>query len=139
MDKTPINFGLFLGSFTFLFRGIVCIFRRHVSEEKQKYVYLFAGFVSGILSILFLEKSSRQALGLFLLARAIDFSYQSLVKKGYLPEFKYFYVLLYSLMMYGTGYCYMNEPGSLSPETSKFYNLFINGNLNDMLMRKITI
>ena len=41
--------------------------------------------------------------------------------------------------MYITGYCYMNEPGSLSPETGKFYDLFINGNLNDMLMRKIQI
>ena len=138
-DKNPVKFGLFLGSFTFIFRGIVCSLRRFLSKEKEKYIYLVAGFIGGLISILFLEKDSRQAIGLFLLARAIDISYQTLVKKGYLPEFKYFYVFLYGAMMYITGYCYMNEPGSLSPETGKFYDLFINGNLNDMLMRKIQI
>ena len=138
-DKNPSRFGFFLGSFTFIFRGIVCSLRRLVPKEKEKYIYLIAGFIGGLISILFLEKDSRQAIGLFLLARAIDICYQSLVKKGYLPEFKYYYVFLYGAMMYITGYCYMNEPGSLSPETGKFYDLFISGNLNDMLMRKIQI
>ena len=78
-DKNPVKFGLFLGSFTFIFRGIVCSLRRFLSKEKEKYIYLVAGFIGGLISILFLEKDSRQAIGLFLLARAIDISYQTLL------------------------------------------------------------
>lgn len=75
---------------------------------------------------MFLEKKSRQAYALFLLARAIDITYNSLVRKGILPEFKYFYVLLYSLMMMITGYAFSCEPGCLSPEMNKFYLMFTN-------------
>jgi hypothetical protein len=55
---------------------------------------------------MFLEKKSRQTYALFLLARAIDVTYNSLVKKGILPEFKYFYIVLYSCMMAITGYAF---------------------------------
>lgn len=46
---------------------------------------MLGGLMGGTLSVLFLQKSTRQALGLFLIARAFDSSYNSLVKKGYLP------------------------------------------------------
>lgn len=88
---------------------------------------------------MFLEKKTRQSFGLFLMARAIDITYQSLVKKGYLPEFKYFYVVLYCLMMGISGYAYGTEPGSLSPEMNKFYLTFTNETLSDMQMRQIWI
>ena len=73
------------------------------------------------------------------MARAIDITYQSLVKKGYLPEFKYFYVVLYCLMMGISGYAYGTEPGSMSPEMNKFYLTFTNETLSDMQMRQIWI
>lgn len=73
------------------------------------------------------------------MARAIDISYNNLVKKGILPEFKYFYVVLYSLMMAITGYAFGNEPGSMSPEMNKFYLTFTNETLSDMQMRQIWI
>ena len=38
------------------------------------------------------------------MARAIDNTYQSLVKRGYLPEFMYFYVVMYAVMMGISGY-----------------------------------
>lgn len=100
---------------------------------------MVAGLIGGFISVLFLEKKTRQSFGLFLMARAIDITYQSLVKKGYLPEFKYFYVVLYSLMMGISGYAYGTEPGSLSPEMNKFYLTFTNETLSDMQMRQIWI
>ena len=60
------------------------------------------------------------------MARAIDISYQNLVKKGYLPEFKYFYVVMYSICMTIAGYCYSNEPGCIPQEINKFYLDFAN-------------
>jgi hypothetical protein len=85
LSKDSINFGLFVGSFVLIFRSILCALRRLVPEERQKYIPLFAGFVGGFISVIFLEKKTRQSFGLFLMARAIDITYQSLVKKGYLP------------------------------------------------------
>ena len=110
-----------------------------MKEEQQKYIPLLAGLVGGLFSVLFLAKKTRQSIGLFLMARAIDITYQSLVKKGYLPEFKYFYVVLYALMMGISGYAYGTEPGSMSPEMNKFYLTFTNETLSDMQMRQIWI
>lgn len=137
--KDAIRFGLFVGSFVGLFRTLMCTLRRLVDEDKQKYIPLFAGLIGGLLSALFLAKKTRQSIGLFLMARAIDITYQSLVKKGYLPEFKYFYVVLYALMMGISGYAYGTEPGSMSPEMNKFYLTFTNETLSDMQMRQIWI
>lgn len=106
-DKRTIRFSLFLTTFVGLFRAIVCLMRRKFDKKYDKFMYLLAGLVGGTFSAFFLEKSTRQALALFLLARAIDSTYRSLVKKGYLPQFKYFYVLLYSLSMMVTGYCFV--------------------------------
>ena len=138
-SRDSVNFGLFVGSFVLIFRSLLCALRRCVGEERQRYIPLLAGFVGGFVSVMFLEKKTRQSFGLFLMARAIDITYQSLVKKGYLPEFKYFYVVLYSLMMGISGYAYGTEPGSLSPEMNKFYLTFTNETLSDMQMRQIWI
>jgi len=124
--KDSVKFGLFIGSFVLLFRLTLCCLRRHLREEYQRYIPLFAGFLGGLISVMFLEKKSRQTFGLFLFARAVDITYNNLVKKGYLPEFKYFYVVLYSLMMGITGYVYGTEPGSMSPDMNKFYLTFTN-------------
>jgi len=52
--KDSINFGLFVGSFVFLFRTILCALRRCVDEERQRYIPLVAGLIGGFLSVLFL-------------------------------------------------------------------------------------
>jgi len=76
------------------------------------------------------------------MARTIDITYQLLVKKGYLPEFIYFYVVLYSSMSI-SGYAY--GTGSMSPWMNKFYLIFTNETLSDMqrgkfgLIEKISI
>jgi hypothetical protein len=66
-------------------------------------------------------------------------TYNSLVKKGILPEFKYFYVVLYSCMMAITGYAFGSEPGCMSPEMNKFYLAFTNETISDQQMRQIWI
>jgi hypothetical protein len=77
--------------------------RRKTQPQNQKYAFLLAGFVSGTLSALILDKKSRQTFGLFLIARAIDITYRSLVEKKIVPDFKYFYPVMYGLMMVITG------------------------------------
>ena len=52
--KDSIKFGLFVGSFVLLFRLTLCCLRRHVPEEYHRYIPLFAGFLGGLISVLFL-------------------------------------------------------------------------------------
>ncbi len=139
ISKDSLNFGFFLGSFVALFRGILCFMRRHLPQEKQKFIPLIAGLFAGFFSVMFLEKKSRQTYALFLLARAIDVTYNSLVKKGILPEFKYFYIVLYSCMMAITGYAFGTQPGCMSPDLNKFYLAFTNETISDQQMRQIWI
>ena len=54
-------------------------------------------------SAFILDKSTRQAFGLFLIARALDITYKSLVQKEIIPDFKYYNSLLYAIMMIVTG------------------------------------
>lgn len=55
------------------------------------------------------------------MARAIDVTYQDLVRKGYLPKWDYFYVAIYSVTMAIAGYAYSNEPGCIPQDVYKFY------------------
>jgi hypothetical protein len=52
--KDSINFGLFVGSFVLLFRSVLCIARRYLSENFHRYIPLIAGLFGGLVSILFL-------------------------------------------------------------------------------------
>ena len=104
-----------------------------MDANNAKYIFLIAGFMAGTLSVTVLEKKSRQTYALFLLARALDSIYQTLVKKKILPEFKYYYVLIYALMMIVTaGFAYGTEPASMSSDLNKFYRSFTAESLSDL-------
>lgn len=128
---------MFVGSFVLIFRTILCLLRRIISDENKKYIPLLAGAIGGLVASLFLQQKTRQSFALFLMARAIDISYHNLVKKGYLPEFKYFYIVMYSVCFAFAGYCYSNEPGCLPSDLNKFYLDFANETIGDMQMRQI--
>lgn len=136
-SREAVQFGLFVGSFVLVFRGILCLLRRCVGEERRKLVPLVAGAVAGLLSCLLLDRSTRQGVALFLLARAIDITYLNLVQKGYLPEWKYFYVAVYSVAFALPGHAYANEPGCIPPDVYKFYLNFADESLGDLQMRQV--
>jgi hypothetical protein len=79
VGKDAIKFGLFIFGFLVLFRGIVCGLRRKLEPHKHKYAYLLGGLVGATLSAFILDKQTRQTFGLFLIARAFDITYRSLV------------------------------------------------------------
>lgn len=116
IDKQSIKFGLFICMFLLILRTFVCVLRRKLQVRKHKYAYLLGGLVGGTLAALILDKKTRQTFGLFLIARAIDIIYKSLVQKKYIPDFKYYYPVLYALMMVVTGgFALGSQPISMSP------------------------
>jgi low temperature requirement protein LtrA len=108
ISKDSIKFGLFICAFLLVFRSIVCFMRRKTQPQNEKYAFLLAGFVSGTLSALILDKKSRQTFGLFLIARAIDITYRTLVEKKIVPDFKYFYPVLSGISMAVSTYTVCN-------------------------------
>lgn len=69
----------------------------------HKYAFLIGGLIGATASAFILDKNTRQTFGLFLLARALDITYRSLVEKKIIPEIKWFYPIVYGLMMLVTG------------------------------------
>lgn len=118
----------------------MCGLRRKLSPQKHKYAYLLGGLIGASLSSLILDKKSRQSFGLFLIARAFDIAYKSLVEKKIIPDFKYFYPFLYATMMIVTGgIAFGYEPAAMSPDLHKFYLLFTAETASDQQMRRIWI
>lgn len=139
-SKDSIKFGLFICAFLVLFRIFVCGLRRKLSPHQHKYAFMLGGLVGATVSSLILDKKSRQAFGLFLIARAFDIFYKSLVEKKIIPDFKYFYPFLYATMMIVTGGLALgHEPAAMSPELHKFYLLFTAETPSDQQMRRIWI
>ena len=135
VSKDSIRFGGFAFIFAFVFRSLVCSLRRMIGPDHTKYIFLIAGFIAGTLSVTLLEKKTRKTYALFLLARALDSIYQTLVKKKILPEFKYYYVVLFALMMFITGGVYGFEPISVPSDVNRLYMTFIHESVSDMQMR----
>lgn len=72
-------------AFLICFRGIICALRRKLSEENHKYAFMLAGLIGATASSFILGKKTRQTFGLFLVARAFDITYRSLVEKKIIP------------------------------------------------------
>ena len=53
-DKNSLRFGLFISTFIFIFRSLLCLARRSIRKEQEKYIYLSAGFIGGTLSVMFM-------------------------------------------------------------------------------------
>lgn len=79
VGKDSIKFGLFIFAFLIMFRTVVCGLRRKLEANKHKYAYLLGGLIGATLSAFILDKQTRQTFGLFLIARAFDITYRSLV------------------------------------------------------------
>ena len=123
--QDSIKFGFFVCVFLLILRSLVCGLRRKLSPEKQKIAFLLGGLIGGTAAAFLLDKKTRQTFGLFLMARAFDITYRSLVEKKILPNFKYFYPVLYALMMVVTGGIALgSEPAAMSSDLHPFYLLF---------------
>lgn len=55
-NKGSLQFGLCIGVFVLVFRIVVCSMRRFLKKEDEKYIFLTAGTIAGLISILFFDK-----------------------------------------------------------------------------------
>ncbi|EGR27419.1 hypothetical protein IMG5_196010 [Ichthyophthirius multifiliis] len=80
-----------LGLYVFLYKSLVCILNR-IRQKQSKFHNFISGFICG--SYIFGEKTSiNQQIVLYLLSRVLYGGAQSLSKKGYLPQWKFYRIL----------------------------------------------
>ena len=91
---SPVNkeFGLFLGSYTLIFRAVSCLLKRLTNKNSALHG-LVSGFFAGW-SMLFYKSSS---IALYLNFKLIEILYFIGVKNKTLPLFKWFDVVLYTI------------------------------------------
>eukprot|EP00164_Ancoracysta_twista_P006128 GFYU01008472.1.p1 GENE.GFYU01008472.1~~GFYU01008472.1.p1 ORF type:complete len:456 (+),score=127.67 GFYU01008472.1:152-1519(+) len=82
--RDSINFALFMGLMNGGYRGAVCLLR-HYRKTDDEINTLVAGAVSG-LAILVDSEDRRTTMALYLMVRALDFTYQRFVREGKVPE-----------------------------------------------------
>eukprot|EP00744_Colponema_vietnamica_P007192 GILI01010379.1.p1 GENE.GILI01010379.1~~GILI01010379.1.p1 ORF type:complete len:231 (-),score=39.41 GILI01010379.1:100-792(-) len=118
LGSDPCQFGLFLGSFAAVFKGVNCLLR-HLRKKEDGLNSAIAGGIAG-LSILLDSKDRRQTIALYLLTRAGESIVYSLQEKGYLPQVPYGDVLVFCCLCSVIVYGFVFEPEILDPGYRRF-------------------
>lgn len=63
---------------------------------------------------------------LFLITRALDIIYTSLIERGVIKKRPYDYVLLFTVLKAFCGYNYSTEPGNIDEKYKAFNSFFLN-------------
>jgi hypothetical protein len=97
-----------------------------VKGKKTFKECFITGFIAGAFALTFIKKKSRYLWALFLITRAFDIFYNSLVNKGVIPKNQVFYILLFCTLWLLPGYAYNFEPGTLAPSLRNFSLMMAN-------------
>lgn len=136
-QKDTFKQALFPCMYNLVLQSITCIVRRlrnadltneeNLDEREKKIRQLHnfidsfaAGFLAGFISLSTKPKNSRAIWGLFLLTRAFECIYNSLINKKYIPYTKFNWILIFSLMWINQGYNIAMEPANCPPSFNSF-------------------
>ncbi|KRX08164.1 hypothetical protein PPERSA_01709 [Pseudocohnilembus persalinus] len=120
-SKDVIQFALTPAVYNIVLQGTTCLMRWFKNGETKKDAFI-SGFMAGFLCLLTKPKKDRQIWAVFLLTRAFQFYYNSLVNKNYIPKTKFDYVIIFSLMWFFLG----SQCGAEQPNCAKSLNSFKN-------------
>jgi len=88
LSKENIRFASMPALYTLIMKGSLCSLRA-ITKLDHGFISFFSGFVAGAASLTMIRKKGRSVWGVFLLARACDIIYTSLVNRKKIPKFKY--------------------------------------------------
>lgn len=103
----------FLSTFVSIYMGAVCLHRK-LDLPDHKLNYFVVGLLSGC-SLLVEKKSRRSELALYVMPRAIDALFLSMVDRRYLPSIPHGEVALFSICMGSLMYYYDHERDTVAP------------------------
>jgi len=130
-----IRFGAFLGSFSAVYKFVLCILRR-IRNTDDGTNSLIAGALAG-LSLAFESSSRRETWALYSFVRSLECLFNYLVEQGYIKKIKYGEVLLFAFCASFLMTCHAYEPEVLDKGYSKFLTRFASLKPNDGLFLEL--
>lgn len=113
------RFALLPGLYNSLMQAILCSLRRIGASEST--ASFFSGALAGAIALATKESKDRPIWSLFLLSRAIDCYYRSLINSGTIPKIKLDYAILFACLTVLPSYIFSIEPECTPPSLSKLY------------------
>eukprot|EP00873_Tetraselmis_striata_P038194 jgi/Tetstr1/458458/TSEL_004313.t1 len=105
----------FLASFVSIFQGVVCTERNLFAQKADNgLLYMAAGFLAS-LSLLLEKKSRRSELALYVLPRALDSLFLTLMQDRWVPSIHLGEVALFSACMGALMHFHNQEPDTMAP------------------------
>jgi len=122
------------GLYNSLMQAIMCFMRKiGATESTASFV---SGALAGAISLSTKESKDRGIWGLFLLSRAIDCYYRSLINSGVIPKIKLDYAILFACLTVLPSYVFSIEPECTPPSLRKLYTNFTFENEAELTFRR---
>jgi len=117
-NSKNVKVGLFMGSFTFIFKTTITIMRI-IRKKDDGMTGSVAGFLAGWLSLFFLE-AKRAFVACYLLSRGLDTIYNSKVANRKLKKSRLHAILAFGLLGAFVAHAWLHEGYLLSPDMKKY-------------------
>lgn len=119
LRKEVYNLGIFLGGFSFLYKGTSCLMRHLNGNDKPEYV-----IVSGLVASCAAFKFKNKFVSLYVTLKAIQLFYYWAQENNIMPNIPNFQILLYSTATAILFHSALYQPTSLRPSYWRFlFNL----------------
>ncbi|XP_076272486.1 transmembrane protein 135-like isoform X1 [Rhynchophorus ferrugineus] len=129
-----INLGLFLGLYSGLFRGSLCVMRRIFGMDDP-----FMAFPASLIASLAFKKYPDTTVALYVMWKAAQITYNLGIQKGYLPKVPGFTEFLYCLSTGILFHAALIEPTNLRPSYWKFLHTISGGRIACMAREPLDV
>lgn len=124
LRKDIVNLGLFLGLYSGLFRGSLCVLRRIFGRDDPAFA-----FPASLLAAISFKKYPDTTVALYVMWKAAQITYNLGIQKGYLPKVPGFTEFLYCLSTGILFHAALVEPTNLRPSYWKFLHSISGGRI----------
>ncbi|XP_011209523.1 transmembrane protein 135 [Bactrocera dorsalis] len=114
-NKQTLNLGIFLGCFSFIYKGVSCGMRHSFGRDDPLYA-----IPAGLLASVSFTKYPDVTVALYVMWKALQISYNLGIKEGVLPHISGFTLFLYSFCTAVLFHAGILEPKTIRPSYYKF-------------------
>ncbi|KAL1517740.1 hypothetical protein ABEB36_001471 [Hypothenemus hampei] len=134
LRKDILNLGLFLGLYSGVFRGSLCILRRIFGKDDATFA-----FPASLLAALAFKKYPDTTVALYILWKAAQITYNIGIEKGFVPKITGFTEFLYCLSTGILFHAAILEPNNLRPSYWKFLHSISGGRIACMAREPLDV
>jgi hypothetical protein len=137
VNMSNLKGGLFLGSYTLIFKSMIAILRIIRDKDDGKTAF-WSGILAGYLSFFFVGAKSRTFFACFLLSRALETLYNHAIIKGYIRKTPFNSWIIYAIFVTGMVNVGYNHPYAMPPSIKKYFYTVTHMNAMDYDLMYLT-